>query len=267
MNSLSSLANSSPGAKNSQRCPESPMPKPYSAIPIEDCGEPLQPIPPEFYCLRPHPYASLGAPYGSASPFYLRQGVIQALQIAQIQLNTLYPGWRLGIFDGYRPLPVQQFMVDYTLKELAQSRGLSLGELLPPQREALEAEVYTFWALPSDNPLTPPPHSTGSAVDLTIVDAQDQPLDMGSAIDELSGRSHPDYYEPRQTDLALSLTDRAYASQVHDHRSLLYEVMQSAGFQRHPQEWWHFSRGDQLWAWLENQQGRPAIARYGSIKL
>lgn len=234
-------------------------------MPIEDCGEPLQPIPPEFFCLRPHPYQSLGAPYGAASPFYLRQGVIKALQLAQSQLNALHPGWRLGIFDGYRPLPVQQFMVDYTLKDLAQARGLILGELPPSQREALEAEVYTFWAIPSDNPLTPPPHSTGSAVDLTLVDAEDQPLDMGSAIDELSERSHPNYYESRQGDRTLSLPDRAYASQVHEHRSLLYQMMQSAGFQRHPQEWWHFSLGDQLWAWLETQHGRRAIARYGGI--
>ena len=25
--------------------------------------------------------------------------------------------------------------------------------------------------------------------------------------------------------------------------------MRSAGFVRHPNEWWHFSHGDQLWAW------------------
>ena len=37
---------------------------------------------------------------------------------------------------------------------------------------------------------------------------------------------------------------------------------------RHPKEWWHFSYGDQLWAWLY-QQANPddlAIARYGRVE-
>jgi D-alanyl-D-alanine dipeptidase len=26
-------------------------------------------------------------------------------------------------------------------------------------------------------------------------------------------------------------------------------VMLEVGFAQHPNEWWHFSQGDQLWAW------------------
>jgi len=37
--------------------------------------------------------------------------------------------------------------------------------------------------------------------------------------------------------------------------------MASAGFARHPNEWWHFSVGDQLWAWINHA---PA-ARYGRV--
>jgi D-alanyl-D-alanine dipeptidase len=44
--------------------------------------------------------------------------------------------------------------------------------------------------------------------------------------------------------------------------------MESAGFLRHPGEWWHFSLGDQLWAWLYNQRNPESsmIARYGRIE-
>lgn len=241
------------------------MPKPYLSIPIAECGESLAPIPPEFYCLHPHPYQALGAPYGATSPFHLRQGVIAALQMAQRELKEIHPGFRFGIFDGYRPLEVQRFMVDYTLQDLAQTRGQTIEQLSPGDRRALEAEVYTFWALPSENPLTPPPHSTGAAIDLTIVDGHDQPLDMGSPIDELSERSHPNFYKTHQEDPTLSDGDRTAASQFHDNRTLLERVMKNAGFQQHPNEWWHFSFGDQLWAWLEQQQGRGAIARYGRV--
>jgi D-alanyl-D-alanine dipeptidase len=32
-------------------------------------------------------------------------------------------------------------------------------------------------------------------------------------------------------------------------RDLLASVMLEAGFAQHPNEWWHFSHGDQLWTW------------------
>ena len=35
--------------------------------------------------------------------------------------------------------------------------------------------------------------------------------------------------------------------------------METAGFAQHPNEWWHFSLGDQLWAWRTGGQ----TARYG----
>jgi D-alanyl-D-alanine dipeptidase len=42
---------------------------------------------------------------------------------------------------------------------------------------------------------------------------------------------------------------------------LLNQVMTHSGFQRHPTEWWHFSYGDQLWAWISNEKS----AIYGGI--
>ena len=29
--------------------------------------------------------------------------------------------------------------------------------------------------------------------------------------------------------------------------------MKQAGFVQHPNEWWHFSYGDQLWSWLSKE--------------
>jgi D-alanyl-D-alanine dipeptidase len=209
--------------------------KPYQQIPIVECGEPLTSIPLEQFAVEsPHPYEKLGAPYGKASPYYLRQSVLKALLNAQADLQHQHPGWRIQIFDAYRPVAVQQFMVDYTFTEVLQAKGLSLAES-EQQQLALWEEVYQFWAVPSPNPATPPPHSTGAAVDVTLVDATGKAVDMGSAIDEISTRSHPNYYtnQPNQP--------------YHTHRQILHDVMHSAGFLRHPNEWWHFSLGDQLW--------------------
>jgi D-alanyl-D-alanine dipeptidase len=230
----------------------------YQSIPISECGEPLIPIPLELFAVEsPHPYEKLGAPYGNASPYYLRESVVAALIIAQGELQKQRRGWRIQIFDAYRPVAVQQFMVNHAFAEIVRSQQLNPDTLSEHQRETLWQQVYQLWALPSPNPKTPPPHSTGAAVDVTLVDAKHQTVDMGSAIDELSPRSHPDYYIHQRR------------KPYHKHRQLLRDVMYAAGFRRHPDEWWHFSLGDQMWAWLCRQEN-PTLALtacYGSATL
>jgi D-alanyl-D-alanine dipeptidase len=229
--------------------------KPYQAIPIRECGEPLLPIPLEYFVVEnPPPYQKLGADYQGKSPYYLRQGVITALLTANTKLNQLKPGWKIKIFDAFRPLQVQQFMVDYTFNSICQERGLIPNQLSQEQQENIYQEVYKFWAIPSDNPLTPPPHSTGAALDITFVDDQGNLVDMGGEIDEISERSNPNYYANSS-----NKKDKEY----HYLRELLNQIMQEANFQRHPGEWWHFCLGDQMWAWLCNLTN--VIAKYGRV--
>jgi len=218
-----------------------------------ECGESLQPIPADVFSLvSPHPYESVGAPYGEKSPFYLREGVLACLIAAQSKLQQQCPGWRIQVFDAYRPIAVQQYMVDYTVQSVVREKGWQVENLTESQRASVLELVYEFWAVPSLDPAMPPPHSTGGAVDITLVDETNGVVDMGSPIDELSSRSYPDYFAASEDG-----SDRAF----HQHRQLLRSVMLSAGFQPHPNEWWHFCRGDQMWAWLTHQ----ANAWYGAI--
>lgn len=223
--------------------------RPYHQIPILECGEPLVKIPLELFAVEsPHPYEKLGATYGEYSPYFLRESVIANLIQAQNYLQLLHPNWYIQIFDAYRPVAVQQFMVDYSFGEALRDRGLTEAQLSPQQREEVWKAVYEIWAVPSLDMNSPPPHSTGAAVDITLVDENGQVVDMGSPIDEMSERSHPEYY--------------AKSNQQYDaNRQLLRDVMLKAGFQRNPREWWHFSCGDQMWAWLQNQ----GTARYGRL--
>ncbi len=233
--------------------------KPYHQIQILECGEPLVAIPLELFAVEsPHPYEKLGATYGQSSPYHLRRSVVESLIQAQNYLQLLHPQWQIQIFDAYRPVAVQQFMVDHTFATEIQQRGLTEAQLSPNQRQEIWKAVYQIWAVPSFDEKTPPPHCTGAAVDITLVDNTGMIVNMGSAIDELSERSHPDYYAHHS---------HPEASYYHTHRQLLRDVMIKAGFQRNPQEWWHFSCGDQMWAWLNNQ-ANPAncfTARYGRL--
>ncbi len=225
--------------------------KPYQKIPIQECGERLVPIPDGLFSLEsPHPYRELGAPYGDRSPFCLRESVLERLLEAQEILQTTHRGWRLRIFDAFRPVAVQQFMVDQALTDLVEERGLNPRRLSDSQRQELLEQVYQFWAAPSDDPEDPPPHATGGAVDLTLVNATNQVVNMGSPIDEISPRSHPDYFASAAAD-----PEQRY----HHHRQLLAQVMRQAGFAQHPQEWWHFCYGERMWAWLTGE----AAAIYG----
>lgn len=233
--------------------------KPYHHIPIQECHEPLVELLPEAIAfVTPHPYQTIGAPYGAQSPFWVRRGVRDRLLRAQHYLQTLQPGWQIQVFDAYRPIAVQQYMVDYTFAQLAQAQGLHPAQVEPAQKQALYEQVFEFWALPSSNPATPPPHSTGAALDVTLVDGNGQAIAMGSPIDEVSARSYPDHFAQ-----ATDPIGQAY----HHHRTQLNQVMVEAGFMRHPSEWWHFSYGDQMWAWLMAQK-YPAtsyIACYGAV--
>lgn len=235
-----------------------PLPmRPWHGVPIVDCGEGLEPLPATLLRLEPHPYASLGAPYGAAaSPFRLRSGVVGRLLAAQEVLHRHDPRLRLAIFDAWRPLAVQRFMVRHALVEECRQRGLDPnGE--GPELEAVRALVGRFWAAPSADPATPPPHSTGAAVDLTLADSEGQPLPMGGAIDALGPVSEPNHYASK----AQAAPD-AEPARWHANRERLLAVMAAAGFARHPNEWWHFSLGDQLWAWSQGE----AQAIYGRLE-
>ncbi|PZU98478.1 MAG: D-alanyl-D-alanine dipeptidase [Pseudanabaena sp.] len=229
------------------------MLKPYQAIPIEECNQPLTEIS-GLITIDPHPYMSLGAPYGDRSPFFVRQGILEKLRTAQAYLQEIRPEYQLAVFDAYRPIAVQQFMVDYSLAQLAEGKGLELNQMTETEKTALMSEVLKFWALPSHDPKTPPPHSTGAAIDVTFYDANTHTeVNMGAPIDEISDRSLPDYFASFRN---------AQAVGFNRDRQLLNQVMSQSGFQRHPNEWWHFSYGDQMWAWLSDRK----MAIYGGLE-
>ncbi len=223
----------------------------YLNIPIRDCGEPLQEIPENaFPRMNPHPYLAMGAPYAE-SPWRLRSGTLSALYRAQSLLSARHPGWRIALFDAYRPLTVQHFMVWDAFQREAQATGcldrvsscagpdaLKRGD--PEIYALLAPKVYRFWGIPDPDPCRPPPHSTGAAIDCKLVDGAGQDVPMGGPVDDFTDRAIPDYYA------AAPLETPEYL--YHQYRALLVSIMTQAGFAQHAGEWWHFSIGDQMWA-------------------
>ncbi|NWB88123.1 MULTISPECIES: D-alanyl-D-alanine dipeptidase [Pseudomonas] len=111
---------------------------------------------------------------------------------------------------------------------LARLAGLTLriyDAYRPPYAQ------YLLWeALPNNDYVRDPHlgshHSRGVAVDLTLVDADGEPLDMGTAFDAMEERSHQFYPD--------------LPADVQRNRLLLLGIMLGAGFQAIDTEWWHY---------------------------
>lgn len=196
-------------------------------------------------------HATRNPPYwrmieGSIAELLMRRSVSAKLCAVNRQLGEA--GLELFLFDAWRPRAVQAYFHDVWMPAELRKREPSLEGL------ALVGAVDRYWAAPSVNENSPAPHATGGAVDLTIRWIGGEKLWMGSIFDDVTELAHRDHFETPQT-TALAFSDE----EARANRRLLHWVMAEQGFAGHPDEWWHFSWGDQLWARLT---GEPA-ALYG----
>lgn len=200
------------------------------AMPIEECGEPL-------VDLREYPVLATTDHPRAKSPadtrLHCRIAVAERLVAADKALSN---GLSLLVLECHRPLKLQQRYWEADLAIL-RKRYPDWSE------EHLLRENAKFVA----PPWTVPPHSTGGAVDLVLVDDGGRELDMGSALNEEG---------------PLMRTDAdGISSEAKINRQTLLETMTSAGFVNYPHEWWHFSYGDRYWAYTVGE----SVARYTSI--
>ena len=118
--------------------------------------------------------------------------------------------------------------------------GMLVLDALRPQRvqeqlwEALQGtDLLSYLA----NPVRGSIHSFGMAVDITLVDSQGCPFDMGTPFDDLSERSHP------ALENAMRARGELNETQV-GNRQLLRDAMRAGGFSGINSEWWHFDCGN-----------------------
>lgn len=184
---------------------------------------------------------------GSIPELFLRTGVLEKL--AGIQGRLAAQGLEIFLFDAWRPKAVQAYFHDIWMPAELKARRPELSG------EALQREVENYWARPTTDETSPAPHATGAASDLTLRWIGGDQLWMGSLFDDVTKIAHRDHFERGPLEMCFS-DEEARAN-----RRLLHWVMAQEGFVGHPDEWWHFSYGDQLWARL----GGHEAALYGLI--
>lgn len=103
----------------------------------------------------------------------------------------------IKIFDGFRPLFVQKIM----------------WQILPDDRYVAD-------------PAKGSRHNRGAAVDITLIDAEGNELDMGTPYDDFTERA--------------SFASKDVSEKAYTNRKLLRDVMIQFGFLPLETEWWHF---------------------------
>ncbi|MBR1558986.1 MAG: M15 family metallopeptidase [Clostridia bacterium] len=143
----------------------------------------------------------------------------RALKAVSNEVNV--KGYRLKVFDAYRPAAAVRHFVMWGIDDL----DLRMKPFFYPDLEKQELFKQGYIASQSS-------HSRGSAVDLTLLDmATGKEVDMGGPFDLFSEVSHPDYPGVTQ--------------EQHDNRMFFQRAMVRNGFKPLDCEWWHFSLADE----------------------
>ena len=143
----------------------------------------------------------------------------RALKSVANEMNV--QGYRLKIFDAYRPLCAVKHFVLWGIED----QDIRMKPYFYPDLQKQELFSGGYIASRSS-------HTRGSTVDLTLLDmATGKELDMGSPFDFFGEISHPD---------SRKVTDEQYNT-----RLILQNVMVRNGFTPIDCEWWHFTLQDE----------------------
>lgn len=184
-------------------------------------AEPLVPIDhPRIRCLDIYQRHGFPAAIGRS---YLRSGALERLGAVAEDLPEPFG---LVVFDAWRDPDLQQFLYQRCYEDPAMPPG--------------------FVSPPSDDPLTPPPHSTGGTVDITL-SWEGTPLALGTGFDEFTPVAFTD---------ALEGTEGESRRVERELRRILLSAMHRRGFVVLAREWWHFEFGTRLWAAVLNRTAR-----------
>ena len=165
----------------------------------------------------------------------LTREAAEALKAAADEFRT--KGYRLKIYDTYRP----QRAVDHFVRWAADLADTKMKYAFYPNVEKRDLFKKGYIAKKSS-------HTRGSTVDLTLIDATGNDIDMGTTYDWFGIESHPDFcgnpetgkYKAQKSTDGNSITEKQFAN-----RMILRDVMLRHGFKPIEEEWWHFTLGNE----------------------
>ncbi|MGR3304459.1 MAG: M15 family metallopeptidase [Candidatus Scalindua sp.] len=230
----------------SQKIPSLNDIKGWENVEIHKCNErliSLNDLYPERILIKPQYF--LKGIEGSLEECYVRDSVAKIL----IKASKLLPGGRkFVVLDAWRPIEVQKIIFNKYKESLERdSPNTNERKLIDLTRK--------YVSLPSANEDNPSPHSTGGAIDLSLLDSSGNYLNMGTSFDDFNEKSNTRYYE-QLIETGKKLSDKEFI--ILNNRRLLFHIMNKVGFTNYSEEWWHYDYGDQL-------RGKLKDTVYGEI--
>ncbi len=153
--------------------------------------------------------------------FLLRREVCEKISAAQ---KLLPSGYRFIIYEAFRPRSRQIELWENILTQLHSEHPNWSDDQLAVEADIFVANPYGFGS----------GHQAGAAVDITLCSDNGQEFSMGTQVQEFT---------------TLTCTDCTIIKDEEiERRNILRKVLESKGVINYPNEWWHFSYGDKLWA-------------------
>ncbi len=176
--------------------------------------------------------------------FKMRKTVFDKLLEAQ---NRLEKGIYFCLYEGYRSIALQTQLYNNRYKIIQSHHPDWTADQLFDETTKMVSPVIN-----KDGTKNVPPHSTGAAVDVYLINEKGEALDMGI---------HPADWMDDENDLFSYTASTHISKEAQSNRAKMSKVLSAVGFVNYPTEYWHWSYGDRYWAYHTHQP----YALYGSI--
>jgi len=156
-----------------------------------------------------------------ASEFRLRRVVCEKIAAAEKRLPV---NCRFILFEAFRPRQRQIELWDDIMLKLRGQHPDWSEEQYRIEAERFVANPHGFGS----------GHQAGAAVDISLCSETGQPYFMGTEVQEFNAKTKSENHLINEQEASF--------------RKLLRDALEAEGIINYPEEWWHFSYGDRLWA-------------------
>jgi D-alanyl-D-alanine dipeptidase len=167
----------------------------------------------------------------------MRKTVYEKLVQAQSMLPN---GLKIRLYEALRSITLQEKLFNERFAIIKKANPTWSNKEIFQETTRLVSPITN-----ADGTRNIPPHSTGAAIDVYLVDAKNEIIDMGIKTEDWM----------QDLDGSLSITDSVKISlEAQNNRKIMNNVLSTVGFVNYKVEYWHWSYGDRYWAYYTNQQ-------------
>ncbi|KTD71414.1 M15 family metallopeptidase [Legionella tucsonensis] len=166
----------------------------------------------------------------------MRKTVYEKLKQAQFLLPQ---GLRFCLYESYRSLTLQKSLFDARYEKVKSKHPEWSSEQIFTETIRMVSPVIN-----QDGSPNIPPHSTGAAIDVYLINEQEEIIEMGI---------HPkDWMEDLDGSLSLTASE-IIPAKAKQNRKIMSHVLEAVGFVNYRNEYWHWSYGDRYWAYYKQK--------------